>query len=559
MLIQNSQRMIILNHSAAVTTGPPTSDPINIFCQFFLPRTEERCAEIRLCLHRNVKNPAVAKIYLLNEQIYTEEELGIASDKIIQIDVSRRLRFSDVFDYISEQNIVGYSVIINSDIFVDETIDRLRSTNLHTSKTMLALLRYEWNEGVPRIFGPRMDSQDTWIVHSNYIPTVSQRPAFAFEFGKPGCDNKIIYLMTILGYTVINDPNHIKTYHVHQEVARDYTIKDRIPAPYGVIVPVGYHDSIITPALGINLTDLAPRTKGFTEIRHEDNRMLFNYIQETLDEGRRFLIPRIAGIENNFAIFGEICRRSGSMDPQIVQYFERWSGAMKNNAGILMTSQESIYKYSDLYMAALNNADIIGGWELYGTYYPHIRSSYDYARKKYKKPFFWTFAMDIFHYIHTLPWTHALRGQRILIVSAFADSINEMLADRTKIYGIDLFPGCTITTIKPPQTQAAEPSREFDVELSEFCARLDAVKWTYDVALVACGGYGNLVCNHIYTSGRSAIYVGGVLQMYFGILGERWIRERPDIVTLYKNEFWRRPKESERPRNCQAVEGSCYW
>jgi hypothetical protein len=47
--------------------------------------------------------------------------------------------------------------------------------------------------------------------------------------------------------------------------------------------------------------------------------------------------------------------------------------------------------------------------------------------------------------------------------------------------------------------------------------------------------------------------------MYFGILGERWIRERPDIVTLYKNEFWRRPKESERPRNCQAVEGSCYW
>ena len=134
-----------------------------------------------------------------------------------------------------------------------------------------------------------------------------------------------------------------------------------------------------------------------------------------------------------------------------------------------------------------------------------------------------------------------------------------MLADRAKIYGIDLFPDCTITTIKPPQTQAAEPSREFDVELAEFCERLDAIKGTYDVALVACGGYGNLVCNHIYTTGHSAIYVGGVLQMYFGILGERWLRERPDIVTLYLNEFWRRPSDAEKPRNFQAVEGSCYW
>lgn len=47
--------------------------------------------------------------------------------------------------------------------------------------------------------------------------------------------------------------------------------------------------------------------------------------------------------------------------------------------------------------------------------------------------------------------------------------------------------------------------------------------------------------------------------MYFGILGERWLRERPDIVTLYLNEWWRRPSDAEKPRNFQAVEGSCYW
>jgi hypothetical protein len=553
--------MIILNHSEKATLlSTATEDSINIFCQFFLPRTEDRLAEIRACLWRNAENAAVAKIYLLNERIYTAEELGCVSDKIVQVDVSRRLRFSDVFDYISSEGIKGYNVIVNSDIFVDKTIDRLRSTTLHATKSMMALLRYEWNSGDPKLFGPRMDSQDTWIIHSNFTPTTSQRSAFAFEFGRPGCDNKLTYLMIILGYTVINDPSLIRTYHVHRETARDYTIQDRVPPPYAVVVPYGYPTAAITPALGINLKDLAPRTKGFTEIRHEDNRVLYNYIQDKLDEGRKFLIPRIAGIENNFAIFGEICKRSGHVDPQIAQYFAQVNGAMKNNAGVRMTSEASIMKYSELYVAALDNAELIGGWELYGTYYPHIRTSYDYVRKKYQKPtFFWTFAMDIFHYIHSLPWTHALRGQRLLIVSAFADSINAMLADRAKIYGIDLFPDCTITTIKPPQTQAAEPSREFDVELAEFCERLDAIKGTYDVALVACGGYGNLVCNHIYTTGHSAIYVGGVLQMYFGILGERWLRERPDIVTLYLNEWWRRPSDAEKPRNFQAVEGSCYW
>jgi hypothetical protein len=552
--------MIILNHSdkAAVTTA--TDDPINIFCQFFLPRTEERITEIRDCLRRNVENAAVTRIYLLNERIYTTEELGVASDKIVQVDVSRRLRFSDVFDYIASESIAGYNVIVNSDIFVDETIDHLRTTTLHTTKSMMALLRYEWNNGEPNLFGPRMDSQDTWIVHSAHTPTASQRPAFAFEFGKPGCDNKLAYLFTILGYTIINDPALIRTYHAHREMTRDYTIKDRVDPPYAMVIPYGYPITDITPALGVNLRELAARSKGLTEIRHEDNLLLHAYIKGKLDEGHRFLIPRIAGIENNFAIFGEICKRSGQVDPQIAQYFAQVNYAMKNNAGVLMTSQESIMKYSDLYVAALDNAELIGGWELYGTYYPHIRSSYDYVRQKYQKPaFFWTFAMDIFHYIHGLPWTHALRGQRLLIVSAFADSINEMLEDRAKIYGVDLFPGCTITTIKPPQTQAAEPSREFDVELAEFCERLDAIKGTYDVALVACGGYGNLVCNHIYTTGHSAIYVGGVLQMYFGILGERWLRERPDIVTLYLNEHWRRPKDTEKPRNFQAVEGSCYW
>ena len=59
--------------------------------------------------------------------------------------------------------------------------------------------------------------------------------------------------------------------------------------------------------------------------------------------------------------------------------------------------------------------------------------------------------------------------------------------------------------------------------------------------------------------GKSAIYVGGVLQMYFGIYGMRWMRERKDIMNLFMNQYWSRPMESERPEGYEKVEKSAYW
>ena len=52
---------------------------------------------------------------------------------------------------------------------------------------------------------PRFDSQDVWIFHSTNSIEENQEKAFSFEFGKPGCDNKIIYLMKILGYEIYNE------------------------------------------------------------------------------------------------------------------------------------------------------------------------------------------------------------------------------------------------------------------------------------------------------------------------------------------------------------------
>ena len=564
--------MKILSLSPVLSRGqtPVTSDKINVLYQFFIHPVPARANEIRLCLSMNLKNPFIDKVYLLNERIYTEKELGIESapqvfkDKLIQVSTNgKRLRFSDVYKYIRENEIVGYNAVINADIFFDSTVENLRYSNSHEKKQAFALLRYELDLRDIRqskIFGPRFDSQDTWIIHSNFTPTVGETKAFQFEFGKPGCDNKMIYLLNILGYEVINDPAFIKTYHVHHSAERNYTASEAVPQPWGAIVPAGYNPVSMLPSIGIDPRIVANKTAGFTQIQFDDNTKLREYISRKINVGENFIIPRIAGIENNYAVYAEMMMRSGAISTDFQNYVNKTVGTMKNNAGIRLTGYDSIAKYSKLYMEAFDGCEMYTAWEPQGDVYRYIAQSHDYIREKYpgKTPL-WAFALDIFHYIQSEPWTLALRGKRVLIVSAFEESIQEKIPIRKEIYGIDLFPDCEITTIRPPQTQGTEESQEFDVELSRFCERLDAIRDTYDVALVSAGGYGNLICSHIYKSGKSAVYVGGVLQMYFGINGQRWIRERQDVLRIYMNGSWTRPKDVEKPKNYTNVEGSCYW
>jgi hypothetical protein len=55
------------------------------------------------------------------------------------------------------------------------------------------------------------------------------------------------------------------------------------------------------------------------------------------------------------------------------------------------------------------------------------------------------------------------------------------------------------------------------------------------------------------------MYIGGTLQMFFGIYGNRWLLERSDVLRLYINNHWVRPLISERPIGHEKVENSCYW
>ena len=80
----------------------------------------------------------------------------------------------------------------------------------------------------------------------------------------------------------------------------------------------------------------------------------------------------------------------------------------------------------------------------------------------------------------------------------------------------------------------------------------------YEVAIIGCGAYGMHLAAHAKRKGKIAIQLAGWTQMLFGVFGERWIKDQPQY-SRFINEYWIRPRESEKPKGAESVEGGCYW
>lgn len=241
----------IVKNTDKLATNPFNNDNIYLCTQFFIHSNTERHKETLYCLKTNVKLGLFKQIILLNERIYSQEELQLNDNEmksIIQLNVKHRLTYAIAFKRIKKLNLKGYFAIANSDIFFDKTIESVRKSCLDQKKSIYTLLRFEYLKQKrlgycklfihPRTNAPRVDSQDVWIYHSNYHPVDTEiLEQCNFQLGKPGCDNKITHILTTHGFTCINEPWNVKTYHYHMTQLRNYTNNDILPPPYLFVEP----------------------------------------------------------------------------------------------------------------------------------------------------------------------------------------------------------------------------------------------------------------------------------------------------------------------------------
>jgi len=89
----------------------------------------------------------------------------------------------------------------------------------------------------------------------------------------------------------------------------------------------------------------------------------------------------------------------------------------------------------------------------------------------------------------------------------------------------------------------------------------DISQLDFDIALLGCGGYGLPLCDYIHKKlNKPAIYVGGGLQLLFGVMGKRWDTSDywKNIIKEHNPKFIR-PSGDEILKNNHFVENGCFW
>lgn len=271
-------------------------------------------------------------------------------------------------------------------------------------------------------------------------------------------------------------------------------------------------------------------------------------IVELINSGKPFTVTRLATesfhsflfvLEKKFMIPGYLANNTGiySNNPQdiAVFYIEYYKAVMESDS-------VSIY---------LDRSDTLQQEKIL------IKQPLKFIHFKILEPFY---SLSL----NKIPWTHSLLGKKVLIISPFVDSFQKQLKNNFKLFKDEskciFLPGQEFVFYKTFNTSAGNQLHSSWIETLNIMMN-DISKLEFDIALISCGGYallmGSIIKNHLK---KSAIYVGGVLQIYFGVIGKRWdTHELIQNIIKDNGDNFIRPSGDEIIKNFTNIETGCYW
>ena len=154
------------------------------------------------------------------------------------------------------------------------------------------------------------------------------------------------------------------------------------------------------------------------------------------------------------------------------------------------------------------------GWLHAGTFYPPC--------------------LPIFNAHYDVPWTEALRNKTILIIHPFIDTIQQQIPKLPEIWSrVNHMVGAPSSCMPLERLDqaifirarlpVANPTQSW-LEVWEEMKQEITNAAPFDVALISCGGFGLPLLAHVASLPHqpSGMYIGGALQLFFGIHGARW-------------------------------------
>jgi hypothetical protein len=143
----------------------------------------------------------------------------------------------------------------------------------------------------------------------------------------------------------------------------------------------------------------------------------------------------------------------------------------------------------------------------------------------------------------------SLPGKRVAVISPFSESIRSNFSNRFDFFKKNYaYPDFQLETVDTPITYSGLPKsyyphRNWFETLEALKAAVAATE--FDVALMSCGSYAMpLGCFIEQELKRKAVYVGGVLQLYFGVVGRRY--DNPFFLDQINREKFIHPLERDR-------------
>ena len=300
----------------------------------------------------------------------------------------------------------------------------------------------------------------------------------------------------------------------------------------------------MSDAQNLNKTGLS----SFIEMQH--------FILESQSKNIPFFIGRLSGNEPNLC--GKVYTRS-EIPNQLLQN-------MLFVAGIKFTSKEDLEKYVKIYTESFFHCDMVGVWTE-GSMKMQSQLLCDIIRPQLLRTWVPICATGIepYYYMNDprYEFYNIFKGRKVLILTSHSKTIKDQLSKIDKLFKTPIFHETTKFFVhKPPQQNGdSSDGRSWQWHFEKLKTDINQIKnggFDFDIALVSCGGFGMPICNFIRTDlGKSVIYVGGALQLFFGVMGSRW--DSSDNIKLHVNELWTRPLEIDKPSNPAYCENSCYW
>ncbi|CAK9188722.1 unnamed protein product [Sphagnum troendelagicum] len=211
--------------------------PVHLITQWYQEVNLRRRRELIIVLHMNVVNEAVTKIHLLQpDGVPCTVEQDVQADpnfpfallksKLVVSSLknfsSERLTIEKAILYANENVQSGYAVLMNLDVFFDQSLILLRNAPMVDCKTAFYLSRYEVDPTITTLglqcSNKYVGSHDALIFHPPVSSNISVH--LPFQMGTWNIEVKIIHEFIQQGYTVRNVCKSLRIWHLHSSQVR---------------------------------------------------------------------------------------------------------------------------------------------------------------------------------------------------------------------------------------------------------------------------------------------------------------------------------------------------